>query len=89
MPTNDVCISRLPPDVAKEIQASVSITNLNDVVVELVKNSLDSGARLISVSLDYVLGGCVVQDDGHGISSEAFQEGCGFGLPHREYNLAL
>lgn len=89
MPVDDVRIRRLPANVAKQIESSVSITSLNEVVVELVKNSLDAGARSISVTIDYLRGGCVVQDDGHGIPAEYFKEGAGLGHPHRAYTSSM
>jgi hypothetical protein len=87
MPPNDARIRHLSPDVAKQIRSSVSLTHLNEVVVELVKNSLDAGAQLISVTVDYLRGGCVVQDDGYGIPADAFEDGAGLGLPHRAYSI--
>jgi DNA mismatch repair protein MLH3 len=84
MPYHDASIRPLPADVAAKIKSSISITHLNGVVVELVKNSLDAGAVSINITLDYRRGGCIVEDDGHGIPPAEFKEGSGLGQAHRE-----
>lgn len=66
----------LPADVAKQINSSVAITSLDDVIIGLTKNSLDAGARKIDVEVDYYRGACAVEDDGQGIpTSEFLDEG--------------
>ncbi|EKD16468.1 DNA mismatch repair protein [Drepanopeziza brunnea f. sp. 'multigermtubi' MB_m1] len=60
-------IQPLPPDVVAQIKSSITVTSLNGVVRELVKNSLDAGATKIEICLDYGRGGCSVEDDGLGI----------------------
>lgn len=82
MPPN-AAIKPLPPDVAAKIKSSISITHLNGVVVELVKNALDADAGHIDIIVDYGRGGCVVEDDGHGLSTAEFMEGSGLARPHR------
>lgn len=67
-------IQRLPDSVVDKIKSSSSITSLNGVVCELVKNSLDAGARRINILVDYTRGNCTVEDDGDGIAAEEFQE---------------
>jgi DNA mismatch repair protein MLH3 len=57
----------LPPEVQAQIRSSIAITSLSDVVLELVKNSLDAQARSICIDVDYLRGCCSVEDDGHGI----------------------
>lgn len=71
----------LPPSVRAQIQSSITITTLNDVIVELLKNSLDSGATNIKVKIDRSKGGCEVQDNGSGIPSAEFAESGGLGNP--------
>jgi DNA mismatch repair protein MLH3 len=86
IPAQDGRIRSLPPDVAQQVSSSVSITHLNEVVVELVKNSLDADAQSVTVTVDYLRGGCSVQDDGSGIPATAFAEGAGLASPYRELN---
>lgn len=84
MADSDAPILPLPPEVAKKVQSSVKITNLNGVVVELTKNALDAGASSISIVVDYRRGGCIVEDDGYGISAAEFKDGSGLCRPHRK-----
>lgn len=67
MATQSHRILPLPPEVQAQIKSSVTITSLSEVVVELVKNSLDAQARAVYIDIDYLRGGCSVEDDGHGI----------------------
>lgn len=77
-------IQPLPPDVIAQIKSSTTITNLNGVIVELVKNSLDAGSTKIDISVDYARGGCVVEDDGLGILPSEFGESGGLGKIYRK-----
>ncbi|WEW55469.1 DNA mismatch repair protein [Emydomyces testavorans] len=72
-------IRALHPEVAAQIESSIAITNLNTVVLELVKNSLDADAQTITITVDFQKGGCVVEDDGVGIPSSEFREEGGLG----------
>lgn len=83
MADSDAPILPLPPEVAKKVQSSVKITNLNGVVVELTKNALDAGAGSVTIVVDYRRGGCIVEDDGHGLPAAEFMEGSGLCRPHR------
>lgn len=83
MSTQDSNIKPLPPDVVGKIKSSTSITHLNDVIVELVKNALDANAHSIIVTVDFQRGGCVVEDDGEGIPPAEFELGGGLGRAHR------
>lgn len=65
-------IQPLPPDVVAQIKSSIAITSLNGVICELVKNSLDSGATKIDISVNYSRGGCCVEDNGLGILPSEF-----------------
>ncbi|KKK21887.1 hypothetical protein P175DRAFT_0512502 [Aspergillus ochraceoroseus IBT 24754] len=80
-------IQPLPPQVAAQIKSSTSITNLNGVIVELVKNSLDANACTIFVTVDYRRGGCVVEDDGDGILRAEFEPDGGLGGAHHTSKL--
>ncbi|KAL4782364.1 hypothetical protein BJX76DRAFT_291915 [Aspergillus varians] len=75
-------IQPLPHDVAAKIKSSTSITHLNGVIVELVKNALDANAHSIFVTVDYRRGGCVVEDDGDGIPPVEFEPDGGLGKAH-------
>lgn len=77
-------IQPLPPDVIAQIKSSITITSLNGVICELVKNSLDAASTKIEVSVDYTRGGCVVEDDGLGIQPSEFGENGGLGKLYRE-----
>lgn len=75
----------LPPDVIAKIKSSTSITHLNGVVIELVKNALDANARTLLISVDFKRGGCIVEDDGDGIPQAEFEADGGLGKPHRMF----
>ncbi|KAL4986430.1 hypothetical protein BDW68DRAFT_188820 [Aspergillus falconensis] len=75
-------IQPLPCDVAAKIKSSTSITHLNGVILELVKNALDANAQCVFVTVDYRRGGCVVEDDGDGIAPAEFEVSGGLGKAH-------
>jgi DNA mismatch repair protein MLH3 len=78
-------IQALPPDVIAKINSSTSISHLNGVIADLVKNSLDANARTIFVTVDFKRGGCIVEDDGDGIPPAEFETTGGLGKAHRMY----
>ncbi|OKL59053.1 hypothetical protein UA08_05749 [Talaromyces atroroseus] len=82
MAEDDAPILPLPPEVAKKVQSSVRITNLNEVVVELIKNALDADAGSLNITIDYRRGGCIVEDDGYGLPAAEFQAGSGLCRAH-------
>ena len=73
----------LPPDVQAQVQSSITITSLNDVVCELVKNSLDAGATRINISVDPGRGATEVEDNGMGIPATDFALDGGLGKHFR------
>jgi DNA mismatch repair protein MLH3 len=77
-------IQALPPDVVVQIKSSTVITSLNGVVSELIQNSLDAGSSNINITIDYVRGGCVVEDDGLGIPPSEFEPDGGLGKLYRK-----
>lgn len=83
MSSSDTAIRPLPADVAAKIKSSTSITHLNGVILELIKNSLDAGARTALVSVDFKRGSCMVEDDGDGIPPAEFESTGGLGKAHR------
>ncbi|KAL2785851.1 hypothetical protein BJX66DRAFT_314050 [Aspergillus keveii] len=80
-------IQPLPSEVVAKIKSSTSITHLNGVIAELVKNSLDASAQSIFVTVDYRRGGCVVEDDGDGILPAEFAPDGGLGKIHHTSKL--
>ncbi len=83
----EMSIQPLPESVIAQIKSSITITDLNGVICELFKNSLDAGAAKINVTFDYCRGGCVVEDDGIGILPEEFGSNGGIGKLYREISL--
>jgi DNA mismatch repair protein MLH3 len=77
-------IQALPPDAVAQIKSSTVITSLNGVVSELIQNSLDAGSSKINITIDYVRGGCVVEDDGLGIPPPEFEPDGGLGKLYRK-----
>lgn len=77
-------IRPLPPDVIAQIKSSSTITSLNGVVYELVKNSLDAGCSKVEISADYSRGGCLVEDNGLGIAPSEFGENGSLGKLYRK-----
>lgn len=85
MPSTDR-IKPLPPEVVAKIKSSTSVTNLSDVIVELVKNALDANSRTVFVTVDFQRGGCVVDDDGDGILPAEFEAHGGLMKAHRMFD---
>lgn len=78
-------IQPLPPEVVAQIKSSITITSLNGVVCELVKNSLDASSTKIDISVDYAKGSCIVEDDGLGILPAEFREAGGLCQLYRKW----
>jgi DNA mismatch repair protein MLH3 len=74
----------LHDDVIAQIKSSTTITSLNGVILELLKNSLDAGSTKVDISVDYGRGGCVVEDNGFGILPSEFGANGGLGKLYRE-----
>lgn len=77
-------IQRLPQHVIAQIKSSTAIVSLSDVVLGLLKNSLDAGATKIHISVDFTRGSCTVDDNGTGIVPSDFAESGSLGKPYRE-----
>ncbi len=77
-------IISLPAEAIAQVKSSVTVTSLNGVVIELLKNSLDASSKKIEVTIDYSRGNCVVEDDGLGIPPPEFKESGGLGKLHRK-----
>lgn len=61
-------------EVQSQIKSSIAITSLSNVVIELIKNALDAQARAVYVQIDYLRGGCCVEDDGNGMPASELSE---------------
>lgn len=61
-------IEQLSASVISQIQSSVQITSLGDVVLGLFDNCLNAEATKVNISLDIERGSCTVEDDGCGIT---------------------
>ncbi|KAI1118065.1 hypothetical protein F5Y14DRAFT_400980 [Nemania sp. NC0429] len=72
-------IQPLPDSVVSQIKSSTTITSLNSAVCGLFRNSLDSGATKVTISVEYIRGNCSVEDDGAGILPAEFKPGGGLG----------
>ncbi|KAI9663429.1 MAG: DNA mismatch repair protein [Trizodia sp. TS-e1964] len=75
-------IAPLAADLVAQLKSSAEITSLNTVVLGLVQNSLDARAQRLDIIVDFRRGGCIVEDDGSGISLEEFREDGGLGRLH-------
>jgi len=69
----------LPEHVVAQIKSSTAIVSLTDVLLELLRNSLDAKAIKIDATVDFARGGCTVEDDGLGIAPLEFREDGGLG----------
>jgi DNA mismatch repair protein MLH3 len=76
-------IHPLPPEVVAQIKSSTTITSLNGVVLELLKNSLDASSTKIDIDVDYGRGSCSITDNGLGILPLDFKPDGGLGKLYR------
>ncbi|SZF00998.1 unnamed protein product [Blumeria hordei] len=72
-------IQLLSHDVIEQINSSVEITDMNVVICELFKNSLDANATRVELSVDYCQRACIVEDNGFGIPPSEFSKNGGLG----------
>ncbi|TQS35703.1 hypothetical protein Golomagni_03869 [Golovinomyces magnicellulatus] len=72
-------IFALSPDVINQVKSYSSVTSLNEVICELLKNSLDASATKAEISVDYSRGTCCIEDNGLGIPPFEFHETGGLG----------
>lgn len=77
-------IQPLSREVIAQIKSSTTVTSLNGVVCELLKNSLDASATKVDITVDYRRGSCAVEDDGIGILPAEFGEDGALGKLYRE-----
>ncbi|KAF7896494.1 hypothetical protein EAF00_006508 [Botryotinia globosa] len=82
-------IQPLPSDVIAQIKSSSTITTLNGVIFELVKNCLDASCSSIDIDVDYSRGSCTVEDNGLGILPSEFGENGGLGKLYHSSKLKV
>ncbi|KAI0156562.1 hypothetical protein GGR57DRAFT_85016 [Xylariaceae sp. FL1272] len=75
-------IQPLPDRVVAQIKSSTAITTLNGAICGLLQNSLDAGATKVTISVDYLRGGCSVEDNGVGILPAEFRPEGGLAKLH-------
>ncbi|KAI9671871.1 MAG: DNA mismatch repair protein [Alyxoria varia] len=71
----------LPDSVAAKVKGSTRIIDLADVVVGLLKNSLDAQAQTVDVVVSFAGGSCTIEDDGTGIALREFRDDGGLLKP--------
>lgn len=76
----------LPAEVATQIKSSTTINSLTSVILGLIENALDANASKVEVTVNLARGCCAVEDDGHGIDPQSFNEDGGLGKPFRKYH---
>ncbi|KAL8733335.1 MAG: hypothetical protein Q9166_002159 [cf. Caloplaca sp. 2 TL-2023] len=79
MPGAVASIQPLPDEVAAQIKSSTTISTLEQVVAELVKNALDASSQKIDITVDFCRGACTIEDDGLGIKPGEFLHTGGLG----------
>ncbi|KAL1612495.1 DNA mismatch repair protein [Paraconiothyrium brasiliense] len=79
MAARQSAILPLPEEVVAQIKSSTAIVSLSGVVLELLRNALDAKASKVEVTVDFVRGGCLVEDNGLGIAPSEFREEGGLG----------
>ncbi|EFJ41216.1 hypothetical protein VOLCADRAFT_35772, partial [Volvox carteri f. nagariensis] len=62
-------IQQLPGVLTDKIRSGVTLNSLPEAVAELLANSIDSGAKSVTVIFNPRALNFVVEDDGHGIAS--------------------
>lgn len=67
-------IRPLPEHVIAQLKSSTVIVSLTGVVLELLKNALDARASKLEATVDFVRGGCSVEDNGLGVAPLEFRE---------------
>ncbi|PWW74976.1 hypothetical protein C7212DRAFT_358574 [Tuber magnatum] len=63
-------IRLLPESVSARMRSTLTITNIADVISELLQNAIDAGARNLAIAINLGRNSCVLEDDGHGIAPE-------------------
>jgi len=79
-------ILQLPPDVAAQVSSSIAITTFQDVIIQLLCNSIDAHSTHVDIRIDPSRGSCIVEDNGVGIAATEFGPGGSLGKPFRESN---
>lgn len=74
----------LPENVIAQIKGSVSIKCLTDVIISLLKNSIDAHASKVNIRVDFRNQSCSVEDNGAGIAEIEFYGAGGLAQSHRE-----
>lgn len=67
-------IRKLPESTSTRLRSTQIITNISQIISELLQNSLDAGASDIDISIDCEEWMCWVRDNGRGISREGLSQ---------------
>ena len=65
-------VQRLSYLVTARIKSSASLNSFDDVVLGLMRNSLDANATTIDIVIDLMHAYCSIEDNGNGIAPEEF-----------------
>ncbi|KAL4260038.1 DNA mismatch repair MutL/HexB family protein [Pleurotus pulmonarius] len=82
---NAASIEQLSAETRARLRSTQILTSLPQVVSELLQNSLDAGARQISIGVNCDEWSCWVTDDGSGIGKDGLAA-LGKGSEHGRYN---
>lgn len=60
----------LSADVISKVKSSFEIADLNDCIIQLINNSIDSQSECIKIQVDFDKFNVIICDDGNGMSEK-------------------